>query len=543
MSSKKALLYSILISLAIALVVEHRVFYDLTAINDDVRNQIYWMARFIDPNYFSNDYVASYFTQSSMISPLLSWIYQFFSQWVDPKVITQFLPFPIIILTTIFLFKATEIHGRSQILFTKLPDARHASPENAELTDTSMSSSRDEHNKADGTLWTGSKYALWVCYVFNLYIWTMKYTAGGLPRSFFYLLFFLFLWIFAAKRWKWLIPCFILQALIYPTAFFISLMTLIVEMVWTKLQQIKSSKRQTFFTLIALAAGIFVLYLRYIVDHTPNAFGRMTSLKEAIKMPEFYIDGRACVFIVPFNFNLSFKYFPCILVCLLVIWGAYYLLKKLISKRVSIVTIPRYIWSSSIASIILLVIAYLVLFYLYLPHRYIAYILPLIPIFLLGSILYDIDLALPKRPIAVWLITLLALLLIAPHWNDDLIEVSAPEQKLHQFLKTIPSDALIAAPLKLASNIPAFSYRSVLVSSETNIPFHVDYYKEIKADTKAIDLIYNSNDPIEITKIINQYGIDYVVLDLKSNGDSILPSIPSNKVIYSTKRFIVIKAK
>ena len=44
-----------------------------------------------------------------------------------------------------------------QSLFEKLPDARHASSENAELTETSMSSSRNEHNNADGTFRTGSK--------------------------------------------------------------------------------------------------------------------------------------------------------------------------------------------------------------------------------------------------------------------------------------------------------------------------------------------------------------------------------------------------
>ncbi len=48
----------------------------------------------------------------------------------------------------------------------KLPDARHASFENAELTETSMSSSRNEHNNADGTLQAGSKY----CFIGGGYI-------------------------------------------------------------------------------------------------------------------------------------------------------------------------------------------------------------------------------------------------------------------------------------------------------------------------------------------------------------------------------------
>ncbi len=43
-------------------------------------------------------------------------------------------------------------------LSEKLPDARHASSEDTELTDTSMSSPRNEHNTADGTLRIGYFY-------------------------------------------------------------------------------------------------------------------------------------------------------------------------------------------------------------------------------------------------------------------------------------------------------------------------------------------------------------------------------------------------
>ncbi len=44
----------------------------------------------------------------------------------------------------------------AQSLFEKFPDARHASSEDTELTETSMSSPRNEHNNADGTLRIGS---------------------------------------------------------------------------------------------------------------------------------------------------------------------------------------------------------------------------------------------------------------------------------------------------------------------------------------------------------------------------------------------------
>ncbi len=537
MSSKRALLYSLLISLAIAIFVEHRVFYDPTAINDDVRNQIYWMARFIDPSYFSNDYIAAYFTQPSMISPIVGPLYQFLSHFADPKLATQFLVFPIIIFTTFFLFKAAEAHERSQILFEKFPDARHASPENAELTETSMSSSRDEHNKADGTLRTGSQYAFWVCFIFNLYIWTMKYTAGALPRSYFYLLFFLFLWLLTAKRWNWLVVCFTLQALIYPTAFFVSVLTLILEIFQDKKTRGSFDPAQIQTVFMGALAATTVFYFRYLRHHA-SQFGSMPSLAEALKMPEFYIDGRACVFILPFKFSTQFL--PSITICLLLIIGSYFLIKKLLIRKLPFISTPRYLWTSAAASLFLFVLAHFVLFYLYLPHRYITYVLPLIPIFILGSILYQLDIKLAHKPLSIWLIAILCLALIYPHWNDDLIEIPGNEQQLYKFLKTVPSDALIAAPLKLASNIPAFSYRSVLVSSETNIPFHKNYYKEIQARTKALDLIYSSKNNTELTNIIQKYNIKYIVIDLKQNPDTALKNIPDSQVVYSTKKYLVV---
>ncbi len=511
MTSKRSLFYSLLISLAIALVVEHRVFCDANAINDDVRNQIYWMARFLDPNYFANDYIASYFTQSSMISPIVGSIYQFLSVFADPKFATQFLPFPIIVLTTFCLFKAAELHA-------------------------------------------GSKYAFWVSYIFNLYIWTMKYTAGALPRAYFYLLFFFFLWMLAAKRWNWLIACFILEALIYPTAFFLSFLTLAIELIWTKIADAKFDPKQVQTLFLGFCAGLGVFYFRYL-RHQVKEFGHMTGLVEALKMPEFYLDGRACVFVVPFSFSKSTSFMdflhnlqtewqrgiPWILIYLFCIVAAYWLIKKLIVRNIKMLASPRYLWTSAIASIILFFVAYMVLFYLYLPHRYIAYVLPLIPIFFLGSALYRIDISFPKKPFIVWSLALLALIIVAPHWDEDLIEVSQKDQELYQFIATLPKSVLIAAPLRLASNIPAFSYRSVLLSRETNIPFHASYYDEVKARTQALTGIYESNNLREVSKIVDKYGIDFIVIDLQQNTNKLLEHLPRAHKVFANARYVVLE--
>ncbi len=57
--------------------------------------------------------------------------------------------------------------NQKQSLFEKFPDARHASSEDTELTETSMSSPRDEHNAADGTLRTDSQIELASSYYIN----------------------------------------------------------------------------------------------------------------------------------------------------------------------------------------------------------------------------------------------------------------------------------------------------------------------------------------------------------------------------------------
>jgi predicted amidohydrolase len=48
--------------------------------------------------------------------------------------------------------------------FKNFSDARHTNSEDTELTDASMSSPKNEHNEADGNLWTGFKLGMSICY-------------------------------------------------------------------------------------------------------------------------------------------------------------------------------------------------------------------------------------------------------------------------------------------------------------------------------------------------------------------------------------------
>lgn len=505
MTKNFRLTLTLILSITIAIFVEHRVIFDAYAINDDVRNQIYWMARFIDPQFFNNDYIATYFTQSSMVSPVLAALYKLFSFFADPKILTQYLPFPIILITTYFLYKACEIHA-------------------------------------------GPKYAFWISLIFNLYIWTMKYTAGGLARSFFYLLFFYFFWMLARRNLLGISICFVLQALIYPTASFLSLVTLLIESFRAKL----SAK----FFSIALAISALILCTRYLYFKVPG-FGPLTTFEQAKNMPEFYLDGRAAVFVTPYSFTqtgidwnlisaMLLKFWDKASLALLICFGliiSYFIYKKVFHNSNPLVNMPSYLYSSTIASIVLFIIAYLTLFYLYLPHRYITYTLPLIPVYIIGSLLFKLEQDNAKRPWLIWPLILLICFGASKLWREDLIFVGKVQRKALQYLSKTPKDSMIAAPMELASNIVVFSYRSVIVSSEVNIPFHQAYYKEISKRVQDLNQLFKTEDLEYIQNFVQKYNIDYIVVDTKDPELSERSPLKNLDAVFSNRRYRVIDTK
>jgi hypothetical protein len=173
---------------------------------------------------------------------------------------------------------------------------------------------------------------------------------------------------------------------------------------------------------------------------------------------------------------------------------------------------------------------------MYLPHRYIAYTLPLIPIFLIGTWLYQAEELYKNKPRVIKLLTLMTILLMASQVDDDLIHVRKQERQILQYLSTTAIDSLIVAPPRFASNIPAFAYRSVLASSETDIPFHKAYYQEITTRLRAQEKIYSSSNINEIKQIAKQYGIDYIVID-KQQAYKAVSQLPE---VFRTKSFTIV---
>lgn len=259
------LLLSLMFSLGLGCFVERSIFGNPFALNDDVRNQVYWMARIFDPTLFPQDFIADYFTQPLLVSPILHGIYSFFSLGVNPIVLTQFLPFALVILATLFLFKFAE----------RYQDA---------------------------------SYAFWTCFSFNCSIWIFKNLSGGLSRAFFYPLFFLLLWSLYTAQWRYVALTLWLSTLIYPPAFFLGLVLLLIEMWVHRHQEAERSNRIKCFFWSLGGSLMLVAGRLYMFPHEEK-FGALTTHFKAEGMRFFYKGGRIVLF--PFNhepLDLSFPF-------------------------------------------------------------------------------------------------------------------------------------------------------------------------------------------------------------------------------------------
>ena len=105
------------------------------------------------------------------------------------------------------------------------------------------------------------------------------------------------------------------------------------------------------------------------------------------------------------------------------------------------------------------------------------------------------------------------MLCTAPFWKDDLIQISPKEKVIYNYLKLLPYDSVIAAPIKLADNIPVFSKKSVFVSYEAEIPFHKTYYKEMKSRINTWTKLYYSGNLLYLKRFLQKNKIDYIVID------------------------------
>ena len=444
-------------------------------VQDDARQHVFWLQILNDADLFPNDLIADYF---SSVAPagykFLYWLANLFG--LDPFLFNKILPVLLSMGSSIYMFLVT-------VEIFPVPFAGFLSS-----------------------------------LLLNQNLWLLMDVVSGTPRAFFYLFFLGFIYHLLRQE-LWCLLLIILQGLFYPQTVLISAGVLLLNLI--------TKKEKRYFYLICSICAIAVLTLYKLQT---SDFNLVITGEAARQLPEFYPGGRSSFFddnwwdfwLVGERsgfFPLEWEYVLLSSFGLLlpkIIKQPRYKLAKYLNYKVEI------IGQILLVSFGLFCLAHLFLFKLHLPSRYSQHTWR-IAIALTNGITLTIflnwltDKADKKifQPLIV--ATAIAIVLfptcIAQFYPYRLGYVTGEAPELYQFLQQQPKDSLIATLSKEGDFIPSLAQRSVLTSREYSIPYHLDYYNQIRQRTKDLIQAQYSNSQADITQFVEKYQPDFWAID------------------------------
>jgi hypothetical protein len=460
-------------------------------VQDDARQHVFWMARFIDPSLFPHDLIADYF-QSVAPGGYKAVYWSLAKIGIAPLIASKILPACIALLSAWLAFR----------VFMELM----ADPRGAFIASVLLSQM----------------------------LWMTDDVMSGTPRAFVYPLFLLFL-LFLLRRQ--LIPCAIavvLQGLFYPQSVFVSCGVLVLRLIRRENGRLRftSERSDWIFSVIGLAAAGAVM-IPFALASSP--YGPVITKKAAKHLPEFGEGGRSEFFIHSPLFWVNQPrsgLFPRALYSWFMWTGLalpwLYFRGRLNEQARRGVGL---LWRIVLTAVAMWAAAHLLLFKLHLPSRYTHWSLRIVLAMGAGIVLATTWEALRRRRqtlaeqgnsrrSAIFRCACVAAgaaLILWPHFMQfpDDTYFEGRDGGLYGFLRKQPADAVIASTKTNADMIPTFAHRSIYVGREFAIPYHMGYYNQVKQ--RGIDLMgaQYSADPAAVADFVQRTGVDYWVLDPK----------------------------
>jgi hypothetical protein len=273
-----------------------------------------------------------------------------------------------------------------------------------------------------------------------------------------------------------------------------------------------------------VTGSAIVLALRYVGQADPR-FGRLANLREALQIREFYPHGRVPLFPrMPVLGGGAWVAEAAVQVIPHLYFAIPLLLAALWYRRRSSPWLPPALVALLKTSVVVYTVAFLAMFYVYVPERYLQYTVPLLAVFVaaglfeqvsaprLGALLPPLKFALP-------------LLLCYPAWTSDVVVPTGDELALAAFLRTTPSDTMVLTELRLASGIPAFAARSVFLSHEGYLPFNDRHFALMKARLKAWLEAGHATGDEQLRAFLAEHNGELVVIDRRAYSDGALSDL------------------
>ncbi len=462
-------------------------------VQDDARQHVFWMRRFLDTKLFPNDLIADYF--QSVAPRGYTAVYQIAAvAGIDPMKLSKLLPLVLGLIATGYCFGVCV-----QLLPVPL---------------------------------AGFIGAL----LLNQNLWMQDGLVSATPKAFLYPPLLAFLYYFLRCSLVQCLLAIALLGLVYPSLVFVCVGTLILQLCrWDRFRlHLSQNRRDYLFCVTGLGVALLVL-LPYALG--TSEFAPAIAAAEARALPEF-ADGARSEFFNDadpwqfwFNASRSGIRLPTALMPPLVYAGLLLPILLLypsrfpLSKQVSggIMLLPRLL----VASLAMFFAAHALLFRLHLPSRYTQHSLRIVMVtaaaialtLMLDAVFQKAQLisSLISRllPLASCLLLGTALIFYPSTLNSFLwtgyVVGGAPD--LYEFFQQQPKDIMIASLADEVNNLPTFSQRSILVGSEYAIPYHLGYYRPFRQRTIELIQAQYSQDLTEVRTFIQKYGIDFWLLD------------------------------
>jgi hypothetical protein len=474
-------------------------------VQEDMRQHIFWMARYGDPATFPNDLIADYFQS---VAPLgYGWLYQGLAfLGLSPLLAAKLLPALLCLIT------AALGYAVSFVIFP-IPLASF-------ISSVTLSQS----------------------------LWHSSELASGTPRAFLYPLFLAFLWCTLTNRKVWVLIIVGLAALFYPHVSLIALGILSLQLVWSRERFLAFARTRTHLGYILL--GLALVYGIIVYTRSGTDLGDVVTYSEAIAMPEFQPNGRNVFFKPGLSYWLHGRsglfhergFTPATLIMgallpALRYWAPSAGLKRFIRPQILI------LGQILVVSLGLFLLAHALLFELHLPNRYSAHSFRVVFAIATGiSSLLLLDIV--NHQAETWLqrwshqrrlnrgqIQTLSSTLTASVLGGLLIVIGlypifffqefpkvsyddhSHEAPLHEYFAAQPYDSTIASLTGIGSNIPMFARRTVLTSPEHAMAYHQGYYGEFSQRARATITAQYTSDPQVVLAFIDEYSVTHWLID------------------------------
>jgi hypothetical protein len=448
-------------------------------INDDLRQQVFWMQRWLDPALYPSDILNAY--AEAYVPWGIKFLYWCGSWFVNPLQFSKAI---------------TGVLYCGQCLLM-------------------MSLGRKLGDRQTG--WA-MLCAAWLMPFF------LDNISGGLSRAFASPLLAAFALAWLSGRGACLGLTLFAQALFIPYIFLPCSLALLAQRGLAAVRGLpgiwlNSWRQWSVLGAAGLAVGSFSLV------YSMKGFGPLVSLAQAAGRPEFGTQGRLDLVPLPNPF-LDFVYFPfegiglfkelglipgIVSLCLLA-WplqkGARYVDWRGLAHRIK----PL----APLGAVFLLfyITARAMAFTLFVPDRYVQYPMNLLYSLLLSSCLLAAwRLSGKKRSAAMFLLAAMAICGAVRLSGVALYDLRANQALYEAVEASTPKDSMLAGHPDLMDNVLTFSKRNVLVSTELAQPWSVGYWEKIRPRLEGLFDAYYCEDPEVILRFAQHFGVDFLVVD------------------------------